>query len=133
MNYGFLPPSKRNIALVRAELDPNGPHFKDKTDLLSIMNKDIKSYIWMETLENRDVALSLAWYRFLVFEEADSELPCDLGKLMVGEINHHSQANELKMWKRIKDDCAEILKNYPTTIEEDAELLKDTEKYSFAE
>jgi hypothetical protein len=37
------------------------------------------------------------------------------------------------MWKRIKDDCAEILKNYPTTIEEDAELLKDTEKYSFAE
>jgi hypothetical protein len=30
MNYGFLPPSRRNIALVRADLDKDGPHYGDK-------------------------------------------------------------------------------------------------------
>ena len=97
------------------------------------MNKDIASYIWMETLENNDVMKSLAWYRFLVFDEKDSEFPCDLGKLMVGDVKHCSLANELKMWQRIKDDCAEVLKNYPTTVDEDKELLKDASKFSFAE
>ena len=133
MNYGFLPPSRKNIALVRADLDVNGPHYNDKKELLQIMNKDIGSYIWMETLENSDVRLSLGWYRFLVFEEKDTEFPCDLGKLMVGEISYCSLKNELKMWQRIKDDCAEVLKNYPTTVDEDKELLKDTSKFSFAE
>ena len=37
------------------------------------------------------------------------------------------------MWDRINTGCDEVLSAYPTTIEEDAELLKDTSKMSFAE
>ena len=90
MNYGFLPPSVKNKALVRAELDPNGVHYTDKVQLLEILKIDVKSYVFMETLENSDVLKTFAWYRFLVFDEKDTEIACDLGAVIQNKIPYVS-------------------------------------------
>lgn len=37
------------------------------------------------------------------------------------------------MWVRIKKCCEEVLASYPTTREQDEEILKDTSKLSFVE
>ena len=107
LNYGFLPPSKDNKCSVMSYLDPNDPYFSDKTNLLRILQINQQSYVFMETLEDKEVFKTLAWFRFLVFKEEDTEggIAIDLGKLLKAELNYVSQANELKMWERIKLGC----------------------------
>jgi len=94
---------------------------------------DIKSYVFMETLDHPEVFKTFSWLRFVVFNEADTEISVDLGKLLKGESRYVSIQNELKMWERIKFACITILESYPNPIEVDKELLATPEKFSFTE
>lgn len=87
----------------------------------------------METLDHPEVAKALAWIRFLVFNEADTKVSVDLGKVLKAEFTCVSQANELKMWEKIKVACTTILEKYPNSIEVDEELLATPEKFSFTQ
>jgi histone-lysine N-methyltransferase SETD3 len=103
MNYGFLPPTKRNRALIIAYLNADDPYLNDKQNLLRLLGIGMQSYTFMETLEDQDVFLTFGWFRFIVFKEEDTDgIAVDLGKLLKAEINYVSLTNEIKMWQRIK-------------------------------
>ena len=56
--------------------------------------------------------------------DASDETQEGLNMAFKGHIMHFSKQNETEAWAHIGEAADKALKNYPTTIEEDKEILK---------
>ncbi|CAD8091297.1 unnamed protein product [Paramecium sonneborni] len=129
LNYGFVvEDNDANEVNVTVESDQHHPLFKLKEQTIQDSLQWPKTFRLVMDTEENTVIEFMSYIRFLVIND-ENQLQLLLNQK--GFLNFKPTKtqpigiyNELDMWKMIGRICKKALKQYPTTFEQDQEILK---------
>ncbi|CAD8056186.1 unnamed protein product [Paramecium primaurelia] len=129
LNYGFVvEDNDANEVVVIVEADQNDPLLQLKEESIKESLQWPKTFRLMMDTDETTVMEFMSYIRFLVIRD-ETQLKLLLNQR--GSLNFKSTKtqpigiyNELEMWKMIGRICKKALKYYPTTFEQDQEILQ---------
>ncbi|CAD8077509.1 unnamed protein product [Paramecium sonneborni] len=127
LNYGFVV-EDNNANEVNVQVDPDGPFtlISFKEALIKETLQLPKSFRLVIDPEDVNILDFMSYIRFLLIKD-ENELLNLLGKnsyFKPTKISFVGIQNELDMWNLIENICVHALNKYPTTLEQDNEILK---------
>ena len=141
LNYGFINMNNdANEFPLVVRLKPTNPFFEPKCKMI---REDCRTFRVQVDFQEAVMIKFLAFMRFVEFDgnlnifhlmadqwvkkpldAEDDDMTGDL-VFTADKISGQSVANEKKVWGSIKELCEQALQKYPTTWEQDNEILKD--------